>query len=913
MATLVAPPSFIASSTPSAVSKGWLGAIAWDPLDFARAPLLAAALAFAAGILIGHHVWITPAWLLLAALLLAFVTTVGSFLAPRMALLPLLALWLLVGGIAAELEPHPVPQTELQTLAQGESVTLTGRVARLTSPQQVHTQRPFSDDEVREQIRSIDLAVGSATSFGIPMHPVPGGLRLSLYAPFDEPLTPLACGDLVTVSATLRPPERYRDPGVWNSPAWMLSQGIGVIGSAKQEKLTVLGHTSKRGLPCLLHAAQTAGSDRLLAFGATPVHALPAWLTLDRDDAAMLAAMVTGDRTYLDSALRTPFERTGSFHLLVVSGLHLGIFAAVVFALGRRLRLPRLPLTLLTITLSFAYAVLTGFGQPVQRALAMVSLYLIGRLLYRDRRGMNSLGFAMLCLLAFAPHALLDSGLEMTLLTVVAVAGLAAPLLARSLHPFALAARHISVVGMDTAFEPRLAQFRVTLRLIGEHLDRLLPRRLRRRRPSQRLLALAVRSLLHFAELCLVSAVIELVMLLPMVAYFHRVTTLGLPVNVLIVPALTLLLPAALLTMAALLLTPSLAWLPAAASASLLHAVLAVVRTFSQLRVSEWRLAGPRTPGVLAFALLLAAAVWLVRARHRFAVPLAALAMIAAVLAALISPSLSHSSHALEVTAIDVGQGDSLFVVTPDGHTLLVDAGGPVGGAHAGRFDLGENVVSPYLWSRGVRRLDAVALTHAHSDHMGGMAAVLRNFHPRELWVGHNPPTPAYKALLDEASQLGIPVRSFSAGQALPFGAASIDVLSPRAEYEPGPNASNNDSLVLRLRYAGHAALLEGDAEAPSEAAMLSLPADALSADLLKVGHHGSKTSSIPPFLARVAPHYAVISVGPFNSYHHPRWETLDHLEAQGAHTWRTDMLGISTFLLDSDGVHPQPSPALPE
>ncbi|HEX6774171.1 MAG TPA: ComEC/Rec2 family competence protein, partial [Acidobacteriaceae bacterium] len=268
--------------------------------------------------------------------------------------------------------------------------------------------------------------------------------------------------------------------------------------------------------------------------------------------------------------------------------------------------------------------------------------------------------------------------------------------------------------------------------------------------------------------------------------------------------------------------------------------------------------------------------------------------------------SVARRANMLEVSAIDVGQGDSILVVTPGGRTMLVDAGGPVGGAsRQTNFDIGEQVVSPYLWSRHIRRLDIVVLTHAHSDHMGGMAAVLRNFRPRELWVGHNPSTPAYNHLLAEAASLGITVRSFSAGDIVPLGETTVQVLAPECNYQPSALATNNDSLVLHISYAGHSALLEGDAETSSEAAMLSLPPAELSSDLLKVGHHGSKTSTIPPFLARVAPHFAVISVGPYNSYHHPRWETLEKLQEEGARTWRTDLLGISTFYIDGTGVHP--------
>jgi competence protein ComEC len=322
--------------------------------------------------------------------------------------------------------------------------------------------------------------------------------------------------------------------------------------------------------------------------------------------------------------------------------------------------------------------------------------------------------------------------------------------------------------------------------------------------------------------------------------------------------------------------------------------------------MSEWRLPGPTISATLGSLALLSVAVWLVRARSRLALPMGVAALIAAAICILAPHSITRRAGALEISAIDVGQGDSIFVVSPDGHTMLVDAGGPIGGAmHQGNFDVGEDVVSPYLWSRQVHRLDVVVLTHAHSDHMGGMPAVLRNFRPRELWVGDNPPTPAYQQLLREAASLGITVRSFSAGDTLSFGAATVDVLAPVRGYQPRDSATNDDSLVLHLSYAGHSVLLEGDAEAPSETAMLSLPADDLASDLLKVGHHGSRTSTIPPFLARVAPHLAVISVGPYNSYHHPRWETLEKLQLEGARTWRTDLLGISTFYIDSTGAYP--------
>jgi competence protein ComEC len=236
---------------------------------------------------------------------------------------------------------------------------------------------------------------------------------------------------------------------------------------------------------------------------------------------------------------------------------------------------------------------------------------------------------------------------------------------------------------------------------------------------------------------------------------------------------------------------------------------------------------------------------------------------------------------------------------------MLVDGGGFGGGPHQAPqdYDIGEEVVSQVLWSRGIRRLDVVVLSHAHSDHMGGLPAVLRNFHPAELWVGNNPRSEAYIALLDEATSLHVRVRSFSASDAFPFGPTQVSVLAPFRDYQSGAEPKNNDSLVVRVAYGATSVLLEGDAEAPVEEAMVAEPN--LASTLLKVGHHGSRTSTRPEFLARVHPEWAVISCGLHNRYGHPRIEVLKELEAARVRTFSTDINGASCFRLDGKTTTP--------
>ena len=280
---------------------------------------------------------------------------------------------------------------------------------------------------------------------------------------------------------------------------------------------------------------------------------------------------------------------------------------------------------------------------------------------------------------------------------------------------------------------------------------------------------------------------------------------------------------------------------------------------------------------------------------------------------------MTHPHNFLLFEAIDVGQGDSLLLITPDGRSVLVDGGG-LGSSFfrsSGRsghsesessFDTGEELVSVALWSRGIRRLDAVALTHAHHDHMGGLPAILRNFHPGELWIANNPPVGPYNSLLAEASTLGTRIRPLRAGQEFTLDKVTFRVLGPDIGYHPGSQPNNNDSLVLRASYGANSLLLAGDAEAPEEDSILARNGSDLQSTVLKVGHHGSLTSTRPNFLSTVSPSWAVISCGRHNRFGHPRPEILKELQAAHVRTFRTDEDGAVCLSLDGKSVSADPA-----
>ncbi|OFW14841.1 MAG: hypothetical protein A3H27_04495 [Acidobacteria bacterium RIFCSPLOWO2_02_FULL_59_13] len=847
-----------------------------------RNPLLPIAAAFAAGIGTAPHFYLSaPERLLLLGIIVLGAAWLLRLGRNAHSLLLSLAGFFLCGTFLAAAEHAYLPPQHIASLAR-RGVLRPDQPARLTG-----WARTPSLAQPRWE--SFDLALTQVEQNGRPL-PAQGIVRVYYFPNRDRPVTlDISYGTPLSFPVRdLREPRNFLTPGSYDFEAARQRQGIYFTGVVRDlDQLQLLTGRSGSRLMAFVFGLRT----RLLS-------ALDRLYPAERDSldrAAILKAMLLGEDSWLSPATEITFQQSGIYHVLVVSGLHVGALALGLFWLLSLFRVSQWTTTLLVTVCLVGYALLSGSGTPVVRATLMVLLYLTARLIYRERALLNSIAAAALLLLILHPSDLWDGSFVLSFLAVLVLASVALPVVQWTLSPYRQALRELDATEKDLILEPRQAQFRHDIRTVLNYFcdpSRLGQRRWRMLRAA---LLKVISAVVVIAEAAVFVFFMQIGFSLAMAVFFHRVSWSGIVANLVVVPLTPLLIVGGFLV-----LLLSLVWWPAASVGAYLLGLLVFalrVGAGGPARLAGWSVRVPSPPlwvwlGFLA--VLLATAVLVARKSRWTWVSAAALVGFAVVLT-LAPYSPQQTPDELELTALDVNQGDSLFLSFPGGRTMLIDGGGaiPMPGQPPPSLDIGESVVSSYLWSRRLKALDYVVLTHAHWDHTWGLISVLKNFPVRELWLGPGPSNYALKELLQVADARGVPVVRLHSGLRRGIDGVPIAILSPPAAWNPS-QVGNNDSLVLQLSYGQRSLLLAGDVESRMENAMLK-DGFPLASDILKVAHHGSRSSTTVPFLHAVSPAFGVISVGPYRRFGHPHEEVLETLRRAGVHTYRTDTDGTIT------------------
>jgi competence protein ComEC len=658
-------------------------------------------------------------------------------------------------------------------------------------------------------------------------------------------------GRRVRVHATLRLPATYWNPGASDERRGLALRGTIVVGSVKSGHLV---EVVARG-SWLEEAAARARWAIRAAVDATVGH----W---SARSAAIVTAILIGDRAGLDDDVERRLQEAGTYHVLAISGGNIAILAAAAFLALGALGLRDRRATVIPMAMLAGYAILVGGGASVMRATIMAVTYLFARLFDHRALPFNAIAVALVSSLAFAPLSIFDAGFALTFgATVGILAG--ARLLGARVRPGRVLSPVVAMLGAslaaDTVVLPigLLAFGRATL--AG---------------PFMNFVAIPMMALAQVAGLLAVTLAT-----LPAdgvagaaVERLSRAAGLGAHVGATVLVEST----------AAMTLAPWLARRVPPPSVWVVGLYFSGLVAWAIARAGARRstIPGPRH--------------WIARAG-------ASVAVCAAAWMVLAPPGVYPlAAGRLSVVFLDVGQGDAALVRFPAGRSLLVDAGGAPGAA---RFDFGSRVVVPAVWARGLSRLDALVVTHGDPDHLGGAPGVVRDLRPRELWEGIDVPRHApMRELRALASSTGASIRSLARGWRTTIDGVGVMVWHPPGADWERQRVRNDDSVVIELRWGTVSIVLTGDIGSEVEGELSAWLAPA-AIRVLKVPHHGSRTSSSPAFIQALRPAAAVVSAGRDNRYGHPAADVVRAYERANVRLFRTDRHGAVTVSTDGTEV----------
>ena len=725
---------------------------------------------------------------------------------------------------------------------------------------------------------SIDVdAISRPGLLDLALLPIRGGLLVTVVGSLGpSSIDEWRAGRRVRLPVQLHRPSRYLDPGVSDSERMLARGGTTLVGTVKSGALV-----------------ETIGYGRWWSEGVGVVR-LFSRRALTRfvgrwslQSAAIVGAIVIGDRAGLDDDVQRRLQEAGTYHVIAISGGNIAILAGLLLGAFRLAGCLGRGAMLAAIGVLAAYASLVGGGASVDRATLMAVVYFAARAFDQRSPPLNELWVVAAALVVTDPLSITDPAFGLTFGATLGI--------------LVVAPR----AGRQSAQKPPKSQ-----------------RSIFSARSAWSALYVVLRGMF-------VASVAAEAMLFPVGALvFSRVTFAGLALNFLAIPLMGVAQLAGMAVVPASLISAQLAgaagWIAHIGAGGLVWSADLV--RFAP--VLTYRVAPPSWGAVIVYYVSMVTCWTLWRRRlessggappslggfselrrgrqdleRRFIGYVRRTAMATALVGAvwiLAQPWALRATRGdglLHVTFLDVGQGDSLLLRFPQGSTMLVDAGGLAGSTG---FDIGDRVVAPVLRERGIRHLDYVVLTHGDPDHIGGAMAIVREFRPREVWEGI--PVPAFEplaALRVDAQAVGAHWRNVYRGDRLSVDGVDIEAAHPGPTDWERQKVRNDDSIVLDVRWRDVSLLLTGDIGREVERT-LGEERPAAPLRVLKVPHHGSLTSSSPEFLQAIRPQIAVFSAGRANHFGHPAPQVLERYRDIGAAIFRTDQDGA--IMLDTDG-----------
>ncbi len=733
-----------------------------------------------------------------------------------------------------------------------------------------------------------------------------GILRISKLADTSEDLVRLMRGDRIRGWAVWRIPRNYENPGSADRAGILSRRGIFLVGRVKSPRLL---ETLPGGCSNPWTELATSISNRVR----TSIQPINEWE--DGQPAAILASLVVGDYSGLRNTTREAFQNSGSFHVLVVSGLHVAWIAGLLLQFLKFIRMPERARYLLAALVILLYTCVVGFQASITRCLWVFILYLTGRMIFRRADSVNLLLASALILLAAQPDWLFETGFQFSFLSVMAIAMTAVPFINAYVKPVGEPLLHCGdshrLFMQPGPWYRRGRRLRLRCEiLIEEWTDARSP-------AAGRVLVWIGRGIagagLAIGSMIVATLSVQL-WLEPLLAYsFNRMSWISPVANLVIVPFSSVVLAAGILAALASGLSccgPALIRLAGSLASLLLSSAEHITMV-----PGAWQRCPTPSPGwILAGILLLF--VWSFFELRKSWIPCIYVAILLAcvsfgsvpVLGGLLAEWRSavsgreekiwtKDSPVLSFTFLDVGEGDSAVIRFPNGRIWALDAGGLRISAswedNADSFDIGEAVVSRYLWHSWITGLDRLILSHTDMDHAGGVPALMKNFRISRFDHSQVGADAILGRILRIARERQINVNVLQAGMEENEGSVTVRALHPPMDSKLA--SANENSIVLEFSYGHFSALLTGDLEKSGEAVVLSRK-EGVRGQLLKVAHHGSRFGTSEALLARVRPRWAVISVGRTNPFGHPSSAVIVRLLQHGVKYFLTLDDGAVTF-----------------